>query len=113
MNSSLSLRKVFAVSLLVVLATPQAASAGTLTVDSNATTVHVPYTDLNLSNPAGMNALYTRLSNASRSVCGNQSDLKIAGSLKQLRINKECYDNTLAQALAEVNFPNVAQANLE
>ncbi len=113
MNSSLSLRKVFVVSTLIVLASPQAASAGTPAVDSNKTTVQVPFTDLNLSNPAGMNTLYTRLSNAARSVCGNQSDLKIAGSVKQLRINKECYDNTLAQALAEINFPSVAQANLE
>ena len=109
MNSSLSLRKVLVVSMLVVIAYPQVATAGTPTKQAFTSTVHVPYTDLNLSNSAGLNVLHNRLSNAARAVCGQQSDLKLVGSLKQLRINKECYDNTLAQALAEVNFPSVAQ----
>jgi len=95
---------------LAVFAVPQVASAAS---DSNAetTSVYVQVTDLNLANPAGVDALYRRLGAAARQVCGNTNDLKSVGSLKQLRLNKECYTSTMARALAEANFPSLAQVS--
>lgn len=112
-KSSVTLRKFLMVATVALFAMPLFVQAGTPKDHSKKTTVHVPVADLNLSNSAGVEALYTRLSNAARTVCGNQSDLKIAGSLKQLRINHECYENTMARALAEVNFASVAQVTTQ
>ena len=94
---------------LVTLCAPLAVQAGAIDAEK-VSKVHVQVNDLNLSNAAGVDVLYQRLSNASRAVCGSYSDLKIVGSLKQLRLNKECFDSTLADALADANFSKLAQA---
>lgn len=112
-KSSVTVKKVLFATTLVIFGIPQFAHAGGAIDSATAKTVHVQVADLNLSHSAGLDTLYTRLSNASRAVCGNQSDLKVVGSLKQLRINNECYENTMAKALAEVNFPSVAQASAQ
>lgn len=87
---------------------PVVADSQTIAVASQK---QVRISDLNLNHPAGLNALYQRLSSASRDVCGNFSDLKSAGSVKQMRARKACFEQTLATALAEVNFPENAQAH--
>ncbi len=95
---------------LAVFAAPQVTGAEFDTTDS-AKSVYVRVTDLNLTSPDGIDVLYQRLRAASRQVCGNTNDLKLVGSLKQLRLNQECYDATMAQALANANFPNLAQVD--
>ena len=111
MNISVWRRKYLMALTLAVFAVPQLASAGPLYDQTQLSTVSVQIDDLNLESSAGLNALYQRLAGASRAVCGDYSDLKRVGSLKQLRNNKTCYDETMAQALAEVNYPNLAQAS--
>ncbi|MEM7082902.1 MAG: UrcA family protein [Pseudomonadota bacterium] len=97
----------YAVMALVIVAlSPQLANAAPLSASES-----VRYTDLNLDTSAGLDALYKRLSVAARRVCGSQTELKRAGSIKQLRINQTCFDATLARALAEVNYPARATAS--
>ncbi|MFK8031487.1 MAG: UrcA family protein [Gammaproteobacteria bacterium] len=108
MNTSVWFKKSLTALALLALATPLAVQASSATAPA-VSKIHVQVSDLNLTNAAGIEVLRQRLSNASRAVCGNSNDLKIAGSLKQLRINKACFDATLAAALANANYSTLAQ----
>lgn len=63
--------------------------------------ISVRFADLNLDNDDGVAALYRRLRLAAESVCGPQS-LRAAGALMTLRANRQCYDQTLDRAVAEI-----------
>ena len=53
-------------------------------------------------------ALYTRLQNLSRDVCGS-SDLHITGDLGRSQKIDECYQGTLTAAVTRLNNPEVAE----
>lgn len=63
--------------------------------------ISVAIADLNLSSEAGVAALYKRLQRAAETVCGPQ-DLRAAGSMTALRMNKTCYAETLDRAVASI-----------
>ncbi len=58
----------------------------------------VSYADLNLESEEGVRVLYRRLQHASREVCGVTS-LLIAGSIGYLQGTKQCYRETLSNAV--------------
>ena len=88
---------------LIAFGAPQMVSAATTGDDLDRAAVHVNYSDLDLTSTAGLNVLYHRLSNATRSICGEQIDVRSAGSVKQLRKNKQCYDTVLTKSVHKVD----------
>ena len=86
---------------LTALAIPAIASASPDINDNGRTAVRVSYADLDLSKLAGVQTLYIRLRTATRSVCGSRL-LTDVGSLKQLTVNKRCYDTALSKAVARI-----------
>jgi UrcA family protein len=74
-------------------------------VDSQS--VSVRYDDLNLASPAGVNALYRRISVAARQVCpdiySRNLDVAVAG--------QRCFADAVAKAVSEVNNPQLAMVH--
>lgn len=70
-------------------------------------TATVSYADLDLSKPAGAATLYRRLKAAARMVC-SPYDSRI--TRKSWR---ECYDNAISDAVAEINRPTLAALHAE
>jgi len=62
--------------------------------------VTVSYADLDLSSPAGANALYRRIQAAAKQVCGHAG-----ADLIEQSIWKACYRNAIGDAVAKVNNP--------
>lgn len=65
-------------------------------------TVKVKYADLNIENQAGAEVLYQRLKSAAEEACGFDSHSK-ERSRVQDRTAKECFNDTLTQAVDEIN----------
>jgi UrcA family protein len=63
----------------------------------------VSYADLDLSNPAGAQALYDRIRKAASSVCGEIEDTQFEHKV----FFRECYDQAVANAVAEANRPTL------
>ncbi|MEX2496542.1 MAG: UrcA family protein [Woeseia sp.] len=61
--------------------------------------IKVSYADLNPDRPAGAEALYRRIQNAARVVCG-QVD---ARELARAALHRQCYDETMQAALGQLN----------
>ena len=70
----------------------------------------VSIADLDLTSPEGQEALHYRLARAAEQVCG-PSDLRQAGSIAQANRNRDCYRQSLSEAMAEVNQSAVASTN--
>ncbi len=103
MKESNYVRKLLIASAVLVLSIPAIASATPLINDEGEPVVRVSYADLNLSNQAGLVALYKRLQGASSAVCGPRRSLTAAGSLQQLIKNKHCYNDLLSRLVAKVD----------
>ncbi len=72
--------------------------------------VNISYHDLDLSSKAGQETLRWRIDRAAKLVCG-PTDYRGAGSLAQVRDNRECRRNALAQAHSQANIGTVATAS--
>lgn len=59
----------------------------------------VQFGDLDLSRPAGVQALYRRIQQAARDVCGPE------GAAGHLGDSRECRSSAIARAVAEVDAP--------
>lgn len=59
----------------------------------------ISYSDLDLSNPADADVLYSRLQSAANSVCGPL----VVGDLRQVRAQRKCYHQSLASAVEKVD----------
>ena len=97
MKESKLFKSLVATFVVIVLSGPAVVLAGTPSYieDAKAT---VSYSDLNLENEEGVRVLYRRLQHASREVCGVTS-LLIAGSIGYLQGTKQCYRETLSNAV--------------
>ena len=67
-----------------------------------AVTVKVQYADLNIKNEAGARVLYQRLKDATEEVCGMESYQRDR-SLSRYNSAKECYTETLTQAVNRID----------
>jgi len=66
-------------------------------------TVHVSFAGLDLSSKAGAAILYQRIKGAAQQVCGSVDRRQLA----QLARWSACYEKALADAVAQVNQPQV------
>ena len=64
--------------------------------------VTVSYADLNIHSAAGARVLYSRLKAASESVCHVESYREL-GSLSRVADAENCFDETLDEAVAEID----------
>lgn len=62
----------------------------------------VAFADLNLANEAGVRVLYGRLKHAARNVCGVTTP-QFVGSVSGTQQVKECYRETLTEAVEEID----------
>ncbi len=102
MKESNYVRKLLIASAVLVLGVPAIASATPLINDEGKPIVRVSYADLNLSYEAGLVTLYKRIKGAADRACGPRN-YRDAGSLQQLRNNKQCYNDVLSKLVAKVN----------
>ena len=65
-------------------------------------TEKVTYSDLNVEKEAGAHALYRRLQQASKRVCGVES-IKNAGGIREISQQQRCYRDTLDAAVAKID----------
>jgi len=65
-------------------------------------TVKVQYADLNIQNEAGARVLYQRLKDATAEVCDMDSYAKNR-SLSRFNSTKQCYSETLTQAVNKID----------
>ena len=86
-------------SAATVAGVPQLAHAGPAS-DVASLTVH--FDDLNLSSEAGVSALYRRIQNAARTVCGPPS---FTGTRIVSQDWKDCVSASVRQAILSVNKP--------
>jgi UrcA family protein len=70
--------------------------------------VKVSYADLNLEKHEGAKDLYQRLQQASKDACGFRS-LREEGSARGMSEARQCYRDTLSEAVAEVDNELVTQ----
>jgi UrcA family protein len=82
------------------LAAPEGANSRSMTVS---------YGDLDLSQPAGVNALYTRLRTAAGSVCGPKADGR---NLTMRFYWKQCFNEALDTAVAKVAHVGLSEIHL-
>ena len=71
--------------------------------------VKVEYADLNIENQAGAEVLYQRLKTAAEEACGFDSHAKERARLQD-REAKECFDDTLTEAVDDIQ--SVALTNI-
>ncbi len=64
--------------------------------------VTVSFADLNIQNTAGARVLYSRLQRATKSVCGLKSYREL-GSLSRVSQAKQCYTETLDEAVTKID----------
>ena len=64
--------------------------------------VTVSFADLNIQNTAGARVLYSRLQRATKSVCSLKSYREL-GSLSRVIRAKQCYTETLDEAVAKID----------
>ena len=107
MKESKLYRSLLAIIVVVALGAPAIASAGPKS-ELQGKSVKVAYADLNLEKQEGAKALYRRLQQASKQACDYRG-LKISGSIKRMVETKQCYHETLTEAVAEVDSELVTE----
>lgn len=70
-------------------------------------TFTVSYADLDLSKPAGAKTLYSRIKRAARNVCSPYDSIHFR------RAWRDCLDQAITNAVAEVNRPTLAALHAE
>src|SRR5687768_3273105 len=68
----------------------------------SAPSITVSYSELDISKPAGLEVLYTRIKRAARSVCGFDHSPR---ELSRGRRSMTCYQTALDDAVRQVNRP--------
>ncbi len=101
MKESKLIKGLVAAFVVIVLGGPAVVLAGTPSYIEVAKAT-VSYADLNLKNEDGVRVLYRRLQRTSKEVCGVTS-LRINGSLHFLSKAKQCYRETLSNAVDKVD----------
>ncbi len=86
---------------LFIAAIPALASAEITAGKIVENTVHITYSASDLENESGRKELELRIRMAAEKVCGSQQ-LRGAGSLRQLAINRTCYQNAVQEAVGSI-----------
>jgi UrcA family protein len=104
MKESKLIKGVIATVAVVAFSLPAITSAEEL----KGRTEKVTYSDLNVEKEAGAQALYRRLQQASKRVCGVES-MKNAGGIRQISDQQRCYRDTLDAAVAKIDNATLTQ----
>jgi len=72
------------------------------------TSITVPLADINLNNEQGVLVLYRRLQQASETVCGMRM-ARVTKCLKAQQLSKDCYQQSLSNAVKTVNSENLTK----
>ena len=78
------------------------AAVSAVPVDDTTKQVTVKFADLDVSTPAGAQALYGRIKRAARTVC---EDLDDDLEPEHIRLYHECYDEAVGNAVTQANRP--------
>jgi UrcA family protein len=100
MKESKLIKGVVATVAVIAFAVPAVSSAS----DLKGRAEKVAYSDLNTDKEDGAEALYRRLQQASKRVCGVES-IKTAGGIRELSEQRRCYRDALDEAVAKINNP--------
>ena len=92
-----------ALSTLSLIGTTQVVASDLI---SAPVSIRVSFADLNLSNPAGANALYGRIKSAAKRACGYEGS-----SLTDIRLWKRCVHEAVDDAVGRVNSPLLTQVH--
>jgi UrcA family protein len=98
MKESKLVKGVVATVAVIAFSLPAIASADDLAGRSE----KVTYSDLNVEKEAGAQSLCRRIQQAAKRVCGVES-LKVAGNLRQLSQQKNCYRDALDATVAKID----------
>lgn len=99
----------FAAALLI--AVPASIGPALAAEPFNATvSIDVPYSDLNLANPAGATAMLARIRQAAAKACGGSP---LARSPKETRDYRSCVNTAVANAVRQLNAPLVTALYLD
>ncbi|MDH3990249.1 MAG: UrcA family protein [Gammaproteobacteria bacterium] len=98
MKESKLVKGVVATVAVIAFSLPAIASADELAGRSE----KVTYSDLNVEKEAGAQSLYRRIQQAAKRVCGVES-LKVAGNLRQLSQQQNCYRDALDATVAKID----------
>lgn len=100
MKESKLVRGTIAILAVLAFSVPAIASAGGEQLVGKSE--KVSYADLNIDKDSGAQALYRRLQQASKRVCGVES-IKISGSVRAVMEQQRCYRNALDEAVAKID----------
>ena len=108
-TTTFSLRNLLAPAAFAVM-TATAATAPALADDAGiAVSGHVKYGDLDLTRSTGVNVLYNRIRQASKSVCGQLS----GRALENVQLYNACFASAMSHAVADVKQPALTALYLE
>jgi UrcA family protein len=91
-----------------VLAVATAPAASVFAAQPEQVSATVKYSDLNISNREGANAVYNRVKSAAREVCGDEPGIHDLGGLHSWRT---CVNNAVDNAVGRLNTPMVTALN--
>jgi UrcA family protein len=94
------------IGLTALAAALTASLASAATTDGAPRTAVVRYSDLDLSKPRDAHRLYVRIKDAAREVCDNSP----MSDLQRLRVYKQCMNEAVSNALAQVRASQPSQS---
>ena len=90
------------VALLILGLGASASAIAALPSQVDVSKVSVSFADLNIENAAGARVLYSRLQQASETVCSFKSYREL-GSLSRVAATEQCYVETLNEAVSKID----------
>lgn len=94
--------------LILALGMPAIGSAALEGSSAGQYEVNVTFSDLDLSQDAGVSALYKRLRTAAYRACGSRSVAEL-GSIERASANRQCFDSFLSRAVGQIGNDKLAR----
>ena len=108
-TTTFSLRNLLAPAAFAVMTTAAAAAPALADSAGIAVSGHVKYGDLDLTRSTGVNALYNRIRQASKTVCEQLS----GRTLEEAQLYKTCFASAMSHAVADVKQPALTALYME
>jgi UrcA family protein len=90
-----------------LLAAASLSIAGAASAQSDATSIHVSYADLNLRSDQGARSMLERIDDAAMRVCGGQPDIR---QLAERDLFQKCKNQAVDRAVRDLDAPLVTAA---
>ncbi len=105
MNILNTRKQLIAIALGAALTIPALSMAATMPQNNDNNRIIVSFSDLNLSNDKGVETLYQRIKVGARQFCGTVSPRQ----LNLYRLNKECVNRAIADAVESIDNEKLKQ----